>query len=141
MEQRLSFITLGVQDLEPMKAFYTVRFGWQPVKEMDGIAFFQMNGFILALFPAKDLAEDIGIAEDGKGFKRFTLAINFESEAAVDAAFETLRSQGVDIVKAPQKVFWGGYSGYIRDPENNYWELAYNPFAEFDKDRNIIGHQ
>jgi len=36
---------------------------------------------------------------------------------------------GATLVKAPQEVFWGGYSGYFADPEGHLWELAYNPFA------------
>ena len=36
--------------------------------------------------------------------------------------------------KKPEKVFWGGYSGYFADPDGHLWELAYNPFAPLDKD-------
>lgn len=27
-----------------------------------------------------------------------------------------------------QKTFWGGYSGYIKDPDGHLWEIAHNPF-------------
>ena len=33
-----------------------------------------------------------------------------------------------DLVKKPQKVFWGGYSGYFKDPDGHLWEVAHNPF-------------
>ena len=46
--------------------------------------------------------------------------------------FEELKHKGVTIVKAPQKVFWGGYSGYVADPDHNYWEIAFNPFMPSD---------
>jgi catechol 2,3-dioxygenase-like lactoylglutathione lyase family enzyme len=141
MNQRLSFITIGVDNLEVMTRFYKKKFGWTPLKEMDGISFFLLNGFVLGLFPANELAADIGIQPGGSGFKRFTLSINFNSEKEVDSVVEDLKSKGVEIVKAPEKVFWGGYSGYIKDPENNYWELAYNPYLEQDSNNNIIGHQ
>ena len=141
MNQRLSFITIGVENLEVMTRFYKGKFGWTTLKEMDGISFFLLNGFVLGLFPANELAADIGIQPGGSGFKRFTLSINFNSEEAVDSVFEDLKSKGVEIVKAPEKVFWGGYSGYIKDPEDNYWELAYNPYLEQDSNNNIIGHQ
>ena len=141
MIQKLSFLTIGVQDLQLMKDFYQNTFGWTIMKDSDGIAFFKLNGFILGLFPAEELAEDIGIKQDGSGFKRMTMAINFESEAAVDAQFEELKSKGVDIVKPPEKVFWGGYRGYISDPENNYWELAYNPFLSMDESGNVMEHK
>ncbi|MDH7460887.1 VOC family protein [Chitinophagaceae bacterium 26-R-25] len=132
MQQRLSFLTIGVNDLEQMKNFYIEKFGWQPMKDDGGIVFFKLNGFILSLFPANELAEDIGIPQDGSGFKRVTMAINFPSEKEIDDVFADLEQKGVRIVKQPSKVFWGGYSGYVADIENNYWEFAFKPFVEFE---------
>ena len=37
------------------------------------------------------------------------------------------------MVKAGQKVFWGGYSGYFADPDGHLWEVAYNPFFPLDE--------
>lgn len=128
MKQTLTLITLGVQNFPAMKSWYKETFGWTPFQENDNIVFFKLNGgTVLSLFPAHELAEDIGVPQDGLGFKRFTLAINFRSEQEVDEATEDLRRKGVKIVCEPEKVFWGGYRGYIADPEDNYWELAYNP--------------
>ncbi|MDD3902598.1 MAG: hypothetical protein PHO09_02815 [Sphaerochaeta sp.] len=39
---------------------------------------------------------------------------------------------GVRIVKPPQEVFWGGYSGYFQDPEGYYWEILYAKGYQFD---------
>ena len=44
--------------------------------------------------------------------------------------FADFAARGVNIIKAPQKVFWGGYSGYIADPDGFLWEIAYNPFLQ-----------
>ena len=132
MQQRLSFLTIGVNDLEKMKNFYVEKFGWQTMSDNDGIVFFKLNGFVLGLYPADALAEDIGVPQDGSGFKRITTAINFSSEKEVDDVFAELEKKGVRIVKPPAKVFWGGYSGYIADIEDNYWEFAFNPFLETD---------
>jgi uncharacterized protein len=140
MKQGINFLTIGVTDLERMKNFYKNCFGWSPVKETEDIVFFKLNGFILALFPSEELAKDIGITQDGHGFKRFALAINCHSENEVDQVFEHLRAAGVDIIKDPARVFWGGYSGYIADVENNYWEIAYNPFLELDQQGNVLSH-
>ncbi len=128
MDQRLNFITLGVHDLHNMKTWYKEKFGWTPFTDEEGICFFQLNGIILGLYPAHELAEDVGVPEDGSGFKRFTLAMNFKSIEEVDQVTNDLRAKGVRIVRPPEKVFWGGYRGYIADPEDNYWELAWNPF-------------
>ena len=140
MKQILSFLTLGVQDMEKMKDFYKEKFGWTYMKDSGGIVFFKLNGIILGLYPSKDLAEDVGVKDDGAGFKRFTMAVNYNSEAEVNKAVEELRSRGVTVLKEPQKVFWGGYHSYVSDIENNYWELAFNPFVTFDKDGNVDTH-
>jgi uncharacterized glyoxalase superfamily protein PhnB len=34
---------------------------------------------------------------------------------------------GATLVKAAQKVFWGGTSGYFKDPDGHLWEVAHNP--------------
>ena len=36
---------------------------------------------------------------------------------------------GAVLVKEPQKVFWGGFSGYFKDPDEHLWEIAFNPFT------------
>lgn len=136
--QRLSFITLGAKDLFQLKQFYINKFKWTPLKENGSIAFFKMNGFILGLYPAKDLATDAGIPEIGSGFKKFTLSVNYKSEKEVDEAFATMKENGVEIIKAPKKASWGGYSGYVADIENNLWEIAYNPFLEMDMFGNVL---
>jgi catechol 2,3-dioxygenase-like lactoylglutathione lyase family enzyme len=139
MEQRLTFITLGAKDTSALKQFYIEKFGWTPIKT-DGIIFFKMNGFILALFPADELAKDAGVPADGTGFKKFTLAINYRSENEVDEAFKMLKNKGVNIVKAAHKASWGGYSGYVADPEGNLWEIAFNPFLKMDENGNVLDH-
>ena len=140
MNQRLSFITLGVNDFQGMKRYYTDVFGWNIMNSQEGIAFFRLNGFIFGLYPADELAEDAGVVNDGKGFKRSSLAINFTSKEEVDAVFAELTSKGAQAIKQPESVFWGGYRGYIADPEDNLWEIAWNPFLVMDADGNVTDH-
>ena len=141
MDQRISFLTIGVKDLDAMKHFYNTVFGWTPVKDSDGIVFYKLNGFILALYPATELAEEVNTTDDGEGFKRFSLSVNFRSEAEVDAIFGSLELKGAKVIRMPEKVFWGGYRGYIGDIEGNCWELAYNPFLDLDSSGNVKSHQ
>ena len=141
MSPRISFITLGVHNLTTMRDFYVQTFDWTPFKESDSIVFFQLNGFILGLFPADELAADIGITNDGTGFKRMSLAMNFKSKEEVDQAFNNLTAKGARSITAPDTVFWGGYRGYIADIEDNYWELCFNPFVTLDDEGNVISHQ
>lgn len=133
MEQRLSIITLGVKDLKTSIDFYTNKFGWKQAEPAnENIAFFQLNGIQLALYERKALADDATIDAAGSGFKGFSLAYNTRSEKEVDEIIAVLRKKGVKILKEPQKVFWGGYSSYISDPDDNIWEIAYNPFIKVD---------
>ena len=57
-----------------------------------------------------------------------TLAQNFDTPQDVDDAFAEALAAGATPLKAPEKVFWGGYSGYYADPDGHVWELAHNPF-------------
>jgi uncharacterized glyoxalase superfamily protein PhnB len=73
------------------------------------------------------LSEDAYVSADGHGFESFALAHNVQSEAEVDAVMSQAVAAGAICVKPPQKVFWGGYSGYFKDPDGHLWEIAYNP--------------
>jgi hypothetical protein len=138
MKQHLHIVTLGVRDLEVSRKFYGKTLGWKPSSaSSEGITFFQAGGVVLALFPRDELARDAVIAPEGSGFAGFTLAYNARSEAEVDEIIADLKSKGVRIVKEPQKVFWGGYSSYFADPDDNRWEVAYNPFFVFDENGHL----
>lgn len=126
--QRVTLITLGVADLAAARRFYA-QLGWtEHGQSQPTVAFFQMHGAVLGLFGHDDLARDQGRAGAGLGTGAITLAQNFASEAEVDAAFAAAIAAGGTALKAPEKVFWGGYSGYWADPDGHVWELAMNPF-------------
>jgi uncharacterized glyoxalase superfamily protein PhnB len=133
MEQRITFITLGVTNLKVSSDFYETNFGWtRSMMSSENIVFFELNGIYLSLYERKALAEDATVDSAGNGFKGFTLAHNLNSEKEVDNLIENLRNKGVMIIKEPQKVFWGGYSSYIADPDGFLWEMAFNPFLKID---------
>jgi len=139
MEQRLTIITLGVSDLIKSERFYSNQLGWiKSDQSNDSIVFYNLNGFQLALYQVDKLAEDAYLVYSKHDFKGFTLAYNTRSEKEVDLLFEELLKKGVEIIKRPEKVFWGGYSGYFADPDKNLWEVAYNPYLPLDKNGNTI---
>lgn len=125
--QRVNLITLGVGDIERSKKFYAA-LGWTPAEEQDGVAFYQLVGLVLGLFGREDLAKDQGRPGTALGTGAMTLAQNFSTEAEVDAAFDAALAAGASVLKRPEKVFWGGYSGYYADPDGHVWEVAMNPF-------------
>lgn len=139
MEQRLTIIGLGVKDLKESTRFYEEKFGWKKMKSSnEGIVFFQLNGILLSLYPREKLAEDATVNSKGNGFKGFTLAFNTRTKEEVDKLINTLEAKDVNIVKRPEEVFWGGYSSYIADPDDNLWEIAFNPFLPIDEKGNTI---
>lgn len=137
MEQRLTIIGLGVSDLKEATRFYEEIFGWKKTASSnENITFFQLNGILLSLYPREKLAEDAKVPHKGHGFKGFTLAHNARSKEEVDSLFSDLEQKGVKIVKRPEEVFWGGYSGYVSDMDDNLWEIAFNPFLPLDENGN-----
>ena len=128
MDQRVSLITLGVADLDRACAYYAA-LGWCKADESQpGIAFYQLQGQVLGLFPLAELAKDQGREGADLGIGAMNLAHNLNSPEEVDAAFAESIAAGATGLKAPEKVFWGGYSCYVADPDGHVWEYAHNPF-------------
>lgn len=128
MEPRISMITLGVKDLEKSVKFYKDGLGFPRMESPPEVAFFTLNGSWLGLYALESLAEDAAVSSEGSGFSGFTLSHNVSSESEADQVIKQAISAGAALVKPAQKVVWGGYSGYFRDPDGYLWEIAYNPF-------------
>lgn len=92
---------------------------------------------MLALFSRAALAKDANLDDSAVGFSGITLAHNVASPAGVDAVFKFALACGATQVKAPEKVFWGGYSGYVADPDGHLWEIAHNPFVIMDREGHL----
>ena len=129
MKPRISMITLGVSDLAAAIRFYEKGLGFPRMESPPEVAFFTLNGTWLGLYGRDALAEDAQVSPEGKGFEAFTLAHNVSSEREVDEVVAQAVAAGGTLVKQPQKVFWGGYSGYFKDVDGHLWEVAHNPFA------------
>lgn len=130
MKPKMSIITLGVNDLEKSVAFYKAL--GLPLHDEDtsSIAFFALDGTWLSLYPKQKLAEDAHVPVEGSGFSGFTIAHNEPNKEAVNKTFAEAVAAGATVVKEPQEVFWGGYSGYFADPDGYLWEIAWNPFTD-----------
>jgi uncharacterized protein len=135
---RISIVTLGVDDLARSKAFYRA-LGWELAdEEGDEICWFKTSDSYLGLFGREDLAKDAGLRSEPRAeFDGITLAICLESEAAVDAAFAEAIAAGARILKPAERADWGGYSGYVADPDGHPWEIAYNPSFPIGEDGRI----
>ena len=127
MKPRISMITLGVRDLAVSVRFYEGGLGFPRMNSPPQVAFFTLNGTWLGLYGREALAADAKVSPEGNGFESFALAHNVCSESEVDEVMSRALKAGATLVKEPEKVFWGGYSGYFKDPDGHLWEIAHNP--------------
>lgn len=129
MKPRINLVTLGVADVPAARAFYQ-RLGFTAsTAGNESVAFFDANGVVLGLFGHDALAEDAHAGHHlMPEFRGVSLAWNARDELEADAIMAHAIACGARLVKSPQKVFWGGYSGYFADPDGHLWEVAFNPF-------------
>ncbi len=140
---KITVICLGVKDMEASIRFYRDGLGFSTdEKENDPkVVFFNTTGTKFELYPLNLLAEDINENNPPKiatGFAGITLAYNVKSEIEVQETMKLAKAAGAIIAKEPQKVFWGGYSGYFMDINGYYWEVAYNPHWSFDENGMLV---
>ncbi|RLJ60230.1 hypothetical protein BCF46_0428 [Litoreibacter meonggei] len=129
MEQRVSLITLGVDDMERSAAFYEA-LGWTRTESPDGVIAFDMIGQTLGLYSKVALAAELGVEESGiGGFSGITLAQNVRTKDDVAKVLAEVDEAGGKVLKPAQDVFWGGHHGYFADPDGHVWEVAHNPFS------------
>lgn len=140
---RINLICLGVRDIAKSLAFYR-NIGFRTYEKNDNppIVFFHNDGTKLELYKVEELAKDINGDSPPPlmtgGFCGITLAINMKSEQEVDDFMENVSKHGGTIAKQPQRVFWGGYSGYFQDPDGYYWEIAYSSSWKFDEQNMLV---
>lgn len=132
MTPRINLVTLGVADVQASAAFYE-RLGLRrSAQSQPGVAFFQLGAVVLGLFGRADLAADASVDDTPPGFSGVTLAHNVGSPEEVRAVIAAAVAEGARLVKVPEAVFLGGFSGYFADPDGHLWEVAHNPFWPID---------
>lgn len=139
LEPRISIVTLGVSDMAKSRAFYEA-LGWKAAEvSNENVTFFQGKGIVFGLFGHDALAEDAASKSGPQpDFRGTSLAYNCRSTDEVDQVFAHAINCGAKLMKSPEKVFWGGYSGYFADPDGHLWEIAHNPFAELDDNGHFV---
>jgi uncharacterized protein len=136
MEPRISIITLGVDDLDRAARFYEAMGFKRNKRFAEGVAFFQLGGLILALWPREELARDAGLSSLRSG-SGVALAHNTRRENEVPAILERAKKAGGRILKPAERAFWGGTQGYFQDTEGNLWEVAHNPDFQIDDEGRV----
>jgi catechol 2,3-dioxygenase-like lactoylglutathione lyase family enzyme len=136
MEPRISIITVATDDLDRAVRFYEAMGLTRHAGITDGVAFFQMGGVILGLFPRTSAEEDAGVTF-GDAPSAIYLAYNTRSEGEVDEVLAAAERAGGRIVKPAQRAFWGGWYGYFADTDGHVWEVAHNPAFPIDAEGKI----
>jgi uncharacterized glyoxalase superfamily protein PhnB len=131
MKPKLSLVTLGVADVDRSRLFYEALGFVSNEPASPSVAFFELGGVVLSLYQRQALADDVGVGSDGSGFAGVTLAHNEPSAADADRAFSEFAAAGATVVKAMAATEWGGYSGYVADPDGHLWEIAHNPHDDW----------
>jgi uncharacterized protein len=122
MEQRISLITLGVEDLGRARAFYEA-LGWEGAQQPDDeVCFFQAGGMVFGLWTA------LG----GHGAPGIELAYNVRSPEEVETVLAEAERAGGAIRRPAARAEWGGVTGAFADPDGYVWEVAHNPSWTLD---------
>jgi len=135
MEPRISLVTLGVEDLGRAQRFYEA-LGWRrsAASVAGEVAFYQANGFALALWSWRSLAGDARVAAGGDGFRRIALAYNVRAKEDVDRVLAEAAAAGATVTKpAEDSPYFTGRTGYFADPDGHLWEIAWNPAFALDE--------
>lgn len=123
MEQRLSLVTLGVNDLARARSFYET-LGWTGAQQPDdAVCFFQAAGMVFGLWT------ELG----GHGAPGVELAHNVRSPEEVGAVLTEAERAGGTIIRPAARAEWGGTSGAFADPDGYVWEIAHNPSWALDE--------
>jgi len=132
MQQQISVITLSVSDIARSKRFYVEGFGWRPVFDNEEIVFYQMNGFMLGTWLDGGLERDMqraGLSRPGA----FSLAHNVPDRDAVQPVLDRLAAFGGRVLRQADAPPHGGFRGYVADPDDHAWEIAWNPTWPIDE--------
>jgi predicted lactoylglutathione lyase len=129
MDQRVSFITLAVSDLDATRRFYVDGLGWQPALEVAGdvLMFEVADKVVLSLWAEAGFEAEVGPIRRGEGVVPITLSHNLRTADEVDEVLSDARAAGAPEVAEGVQREWGGYSGYFSDPDGFRWEVATNP--------------
>ena len=97
MDQRISFVTLAVADLDATRTFYVDGLGWQPELDVPGEVLMFRTGehLVLSLWERSHFAAEVG-EPTMSGIAPITLAHNLATKEAVDTVLATARRAGAD---------------------------------------------
>src|SRR4029079_16081543 len=96
MDQRISFVTPAVADLDATRRFYVDGLGWEPALDVPGEVLMIKAGehLVLSLWSESGFEAEVGTIRRGEGVVPLTLAHNVRSREEVDEVLATARAAG-----------------------------------------------
>ena len=119
MEQRLSLVTLGVDDLERARRFYEEGLGWRRGNDHAEVAFYQLRGMVLALWGARRSPRTRTCPDPAAASAASPWPITRAPAKRSTPCSPRLRPRAGQTLKPAADTFWGGYSGYFADPDGH----------------------
>ncbi len=104
--------------------------------ENEEIVFYQMNGLVLGTWLTSALEKDSntsGLPQRGA----FALAHNVGTQAEVTPLIDTLAASGGKLLRPADAPPHGGFRGYVADPDEHMWEIAWNPAFKIDAEGHV----
>ena len=133
MDQRVSMIMVGAQDIGHLRAFYEDGLGWTPWGPTSAMSvLYKVGHSILVFLNADYLAHERGEAVTAGS--RASLATFVESKQAVDETYERALAAGAKETSGVRDRDGGLYTGYFADPEGNSWEVVWSPHTPLGPD-------
>jgi len=134
MEQRLSCLSICVDDIATVRAFYEAM-GWtaSPLSR-EIMPIFNANGFVFMVVGRKlGMEEAFGmplplavapLLDAPPAFSGVLLSYVVRSDENVDAILAQAVASGGSLLRPGKEQPWGNYSGYFADPAGTVWEVS-----------------
>lgn len=126
MQQQVDAITLGSKDLDRAKQFYTEGLGCPIVADHGEFVSLRLGEISspLVLYHWEALADDAGVAAEGRGFRAFMLSAIVDSQDRVDEMMAEAVQAGGKLLMPARRALWGGYTGHVTDMDGYVLKVA-----------------
>jgi uncharacterized protein len=133
MDQRVSMILTGAQDIPKLRAFYEQGLGWKTWGPASAMAVsYKVGHSVLVFLSAGYLAQERG--EPLTTGSKTSLAVFVESKEKVEEIYRRALAAGATQTSGVKNRDGGLYTGYFADPEGNSWEVVWSPHLPLDAD-------
>jgi predicted lactoylglutathione lyase len=131
MDQRVSMIMTGAQDIAKLRAFYEAGLGWTtwgPASDMS--VMYKVGHSVIVFLNGGYLAQERG--EPLSQGSKTSLAVFVEPKEQVDEIYRRALAAGATQTSGVRDRDGGLYTGYFADPEGNSWEVVWSPHMPLD---------